>query len=126
MNAINGTVNVSTFPRHNVIVSVISEQERAALEKTGANESDIKLAVLVRDELTVCFCSKREDLPTALEIHLFRKTHNQNTVEAAQLIDAITKCNSVFLEEEYDQPSSAGCEATTVAKAIRWAIRKTP
>ena len=96
------------------------------MEKTGATENEIKLAVLVRDELTVRFCSKRKDLPTALEIHLFRKTDNQNTAEATQLIDAITKCNSVFLEEEYDQPSSVGCEATTVAKAIRWAIRKTP
>lgn len=100
---------------------LISKEECAAFDSNGASPSDIKLAILVRDELTTCFCSKREDLPTALEIHLFRNLGEAQSQDASELIDAIIRCNDRFLEEAHDGRGSAGCEATTVAKAIRWA-----
>ena len=89
----------------------------------GATDGEIKIAVFVRDELTRVFCSKRKDLPTALEIDRFRRVDEQDIATADDLTKSIIRCNAEFIEE-VEHASSAGCEATTVADALRWAVRK--
>ena len=91
-------------------------EELNGLKAVGMSESDILLGISALDQLSISYCSRREDLPDLKAVCFFGRTIecgvDENRVSA--VIDAIRTNHAAYLD-------AAGVDEAVVKESVDWA-----